>query len=105
MSTFDISVRTDHSGRPVVALSGELDLATADRVTSLAQSAGDGPLRLDLSGVTFLDSTGLGALISLKHAGSGTAGVELLATSPAVDRVLALAGLTDLFAQTQAASE
>ena len=53
----------------VVAVSGELDAYTAPKLRECTQSlVGDGVERLvlDLRGVTFLDSTGLGALVGIK---------------------------------------
>jgi anti-anti-sigma factor len=46
-------------------LEGELDMATAGDLTELllAASAGDTPLVLDFSGVSFMDSSGLRALL------------------------------------------
>jgi anti-sigma B factor antagonist len=53
------------TGNPVVALSGQIDLANAEAIGAALEpwlSAG-GPLTLDLSGVTFMDSTGLHLLV------------------------------------------
>ena len=48
------------SGNPVLALSGEIDMASAEAVTAslrpLIESGG--PVIVDLSKVTFMDSTG-----------------------------------------------
>jgi len=49
------------TGNPVLFLSGEMDLASAEGLTSSLRpfiEAG-GPVMLDLSKVTFMDSTGL----------------------------------------------
>jgi anti-anti-sigma factor len=53
------------TGSPVVALTGEIDMATADAVVAALEpwvQAG-GPVILDMSHVTFMDSTGLHALV------------------------------------------
>ena len=50
---------------PVMALSGEIDMATADQVAAVLQpliEAG-GPVTIDVSDVTFIDSTGLHLLV------------------------------------------
>jgi anti-sigma B factor antagonist len=46
-------------------LDGELDIATADRLMDLLRTAADSddPIVLDFSGVTFMDSSGLRALL------------------------------------------
>lgn len=80
---------------------GELDLSTAGRLrtTGLA-SLEDATTRLtiDLSGVSFIDSTGLGALVEIKNAadGRGVAFV-LVAPSERVLEVLRLTGMLDAF--------
>jgi anti-sigma B factor antagonist len=53
------------TGNPVVALSGEIDLATAAAVGASLEPwvRAGGPVILDLSDVTFMDSTGLHALV------------------------------------------
>ena len=62
----DVGVTT---GKPLIAFSGEIDLATAEGVTSALQpyvEAG-GPVPVDLSKVTFIDSTGIRALCEAAH--------------------------------------
>jgi anti-anti-sigma factor len=56
----------DHHGTPVVHVRGELDLSTCEQVeTALAKAEGANPptLVLDLSGVSFMDSTGVRTLL------------------------------------------
>ena len=58
------------NGNPVLAFSGEMDLATAEGFTSALQpwiEAG-GPVTVDLSEVTFMDSTGIHAVIEAARA-------------------------------------
>ena len=57
---------TEHEVR--VQLSGALDLATAGdlRQLGVALRGTTGPVVLDLAGLTFLDSTGITALVSFK---------------------------------------
>jgi anti-anti-sigma factor len=53
------------SGNPVLALSGEIDMASAEGVAEALRpliEAG-GPVTIDLSKVTFMDSTGLHVLL------------------------------------------
>ena len=58
------------TGNPVVTLSGEIDLATARGVSSALEPwvRAGGPVIVDVSEVTFMDSTGLHALIKAAKA-------------------------------------
>jgi anti-sigma B factor antagonist len=47
----------------VLCLVGDLDYATLARARTRLREFGDGPLVLDLSGLTFTDSTGLAFLL------------------------------------------
>ena len=62
----DLEIRLERSGdRQVVLLSGELDVATAHSFEETLRSVEEGnnyPIVVGLSGVTFIDSTGLMAL-------------------------------------------
>lgn len=86
---------------PVVSLHGEIDLSSVGAVRAVISDAlahADTSLVIDLSDVTFFDSSGLGLLVTAKDEGA-PAGVELVlrAPSPAVQRILELAGTTDWF--------
>ena len=62
----DVTVEPRSDGVAVVRLVGRLDLASSEAVKQqLVQAVGDGHRQLvvDLDGVDFLDSSGLGALI------------------------------------------
>ena len=84
-------------------LRGDIDLATADDVlaegSALLNEAGSGvALVVDLVDVTFLDSSGLSALVRLRLAAEAQGGQVLLSNVP--DRVAALlelSGLTEYF--------
>jgi anti-sigma B factor antagonist len=57
-----------------IALLGELDLASADELDAVIRDAEEtevGQIVVDLSGVSFLDSTGLRALLSAKMRSDG----------------------------------
>jgi anti-sigma B factor antagonist len=86
-------------GTIVVCPVGEVDLATANMVEeALATARASRPERLllDLSGVTFLDSTGLRAVLAA-DADARSAGIplEIVPGGPSVQRVFEVAGLTD----------
>jgi anti-anti-sigma factor len=96
-----------HGPETVIAIAGEVDLETADDVRSVGVLAVHAPtvstVVLDLSAVTFLDSSGIGALMDVRNAGT-TVGVEVRIDSAPdrVARVLAIAGLADMFGITEA---
>jgi anti-sigma B factor antagonist len=88
---------------PQLLLSGEIDIASADEVrTAGARAVGSlGPsdrLDIDLSAVTFIDSSGLGALVSIRNA-ADAAGREmsLHLVTPSIIKLLELTGLRGSF--------
>lgn len=55
--------------RVVVTVSGEVDMATAPRLrAALERASGAAEVRVDMRAVTFMDSTGLSALVSAHQA-------------------------------------
>ncbi|WP_375496856.1 STAS domain-containing protein [uncultured Jatrophihabitans sp.] len=101
MSSLTLSTRRD-ADRLIVSLEGELDLATVPQLREAAQPALNDPtcttLVLDLAGLSFLDSTGLGCWIELRNATENT-GKQLVLESvpPSAMRTVAIAGLAPLF--------
>jgi anti-sigma B factor antagonist len=98
-----LSVHLDErDGIPVARASGEIDVATAQGLRSELATVPSGTRRLvvDLSDVTFLDSTGLGVLIAtLKRLqdAEDESSVALVVTRPQIVRVLEVTGLTGVF--------
>jgi anti-sigma B factor antagonist len=79
----------------VVGVTGELDVASAPALRDALLASlnrGDAPsLVVDLRGVTFIDSTGVGSLLRIHHRQSLLGGtVHFVADQPAVLRVLDL---------------
>jgi anti-sigma B factor antagonist len=78
-----------------LAPSGELDIATVPLLEAAFDAADAGEperLTVDLSAITFIDSTGIQLLLRMNE----RAGNRLeLVSSPAVDRLLDLTGLRD----------
>ncbi|QQQ78602.1 STAS domain-containing protein [Saccharothrix sp. 6-C] len=104
-----LTAREVSTGVVVVAVAGELDMATVPEVEQYVRDRlGDASrvLVLDLSGVTFLGSTGINLLIALRAA-CDEAGValRLVATTKAVLHPLELTDLTDHFTIVTAVSE
>jgi anti-anti-sigma factor len=64
--SFEMRERHDGRGAVRLSLSGELDLAVADRLTSRLQQLARAHARvvLDLSDLQFIDSTGLSILLT-----------------------------------------
>jgi anti-sigma B factor antagonist len=65
---FDLDVTTHADGVAVVAVLGEVDVATAPNLRQellrlVSESEGPPRIVVDLGGVDFLDSTGLGVLL------------------------------------------
>ena len=93
----------DQPPAAMLRLSGDIDLATADDVVMrganlLTHSQSGVPLIVDLGEVTFLDSSGLSALVRLRRAAEAQGCQVLLQDVP--DRVAALlelAGLAEYF--------
>lgn len=90
-----------HAHRTVVTVSGEIDLATQGQLRAKLNDlvvAGHVDLVLDLSGVDFVDSTGLGALIGTRrrvHAFHGS--LALVIPNEAVMKVFTITGLEKVF--------
>ena len=92
----------DPDGLVVAALAGELDLDRADDVRdSLARAAaapGCRYLRVDVSGLDFLDSYGLGALVSARNSAAAEGVTLTLAEpSPPVRKAIEVTGLGEVF--------
>jgi anti-sigma B factor antagonist len=89
------------SGQVCVAAEGELDLSTADELKQalLRELAGGRRVLLDLSDVTFIDSSGLAAIVSALHAtGNGNGGKLELSGGlrPQARRLMELTGVLSL---------
>ncbi|BCJ49074.1 hypothetical protein Asp14428_05490 [Actinoplanes sp. NBRC 14428] len=93
-------VSTD--GVLLAALDGDLDLDCADEVRDSLASAARGTgcryLHVDVSGLTFIDSYALGALVSARNS-AAAAGVTLALVdpSPPVRKAIQVTGLADVF--------
>jgi anti-sigma B factor antagonist len=77
-----------------IALSGELDLASADELDAVIRDAEETDVArivVDLSGVSFIDSTGLSALLGAKKRNPGRLSY-IPSNHDAVTRLLELTG-------------
>jgi anti-sigma B factor antagonist len=95
----EITARTE-GGRRVLSVAGEIDMATGAQFTAAIADnlAADGPLVLDLTGVSFLDSSGLWTLLKANKDAIAL-GVQLcIAVSEPIARVLELARVEHVLA-------
>jgi anti-anti-sigma factor len=100
MFNVDLSVG-DFDGYAVVALCGELDLSDTSDVAShlIAAVAAYGPsIIVDLAGLKFIDSCGLGVLVrALRWTRESGGDLFLAAPQQQARRVLEITGLIDVF--------
>ncbi|MCU1350982.1 MAG: anti-sigma factor antagonist [Acidimicrobiales bacterium] len=93
---------TERDGWAVVAVGGEIDVATAPRLREqLITLVNDGHHRIvvDLGAVDFLDSTGLGVLVgALKRVRTHDGDLALVCDEPRILKVFEITGLTKVFA-------
>lgn len=83
----------------VIALSGELDIGRAEEVVAaLLLPASKTPVLLDLSEVTYADSTVISSLFRFSdEASSAAIRIAVLMTKPQLIRLLEYAGLGEAF--------
>lgn len=91
----------ERNGYFVLAVSGEVDVATVPRMREQLHSLvaqGDNRIVVDLDAVDFLDSTGLGVLVgALKRVRSSGGDLQLICTQPRIRKVFEVTGLTKVF--------
>jgi anti-anti-sigma factor len=90
-----VDVSTEN-GAPVIRLSGELDLMNAERVGAVIEaelSGGNERLVFDVSGLEFMDSSGIALLVSATRKAPQ---VEVRNPTPIVRRLIELTGLTEI---------
>jgi anti-anti-sigma factor len=85
-----------------IRIQGDIDLASARELARYLEAQLDGPPRrfeLDLSGVEFVDSSGLHTFIHAhNYASARGSQLVIVAPSPSVGRLLELTGCDKLFA-------
>jgi anti-anti-sigma factor len=87
-------------GTAVLTVRGDIDMATASTFGSAIERtvALGVPVVLDFAGVTFMDSSGLNALVTAHQRADRPGAVQVRNPSPQVSRLLAMTGLDDVFA-------
>jgi anti-sigma B factor antagonist len=101
MLPYRVEVSTD-AEHPVVSVAGELDLAAAPVLIERAMQALQTPtcrsLTIELAGVTFADSTTLGALVTIRNTSIALdKALVLTNVSARLLRLFELTGLRDVF--------
>jgi anti-anti-sigma factor len=96
----DIEVDTSAAGIVILRVRGSLDMQSRTDLIQVGQRAlGAGPVStfaLDLTDVTFMDSTGVGALVELsRDAEDANAAFRIDNPSVRVRRILDLTGLSE----------
>jgi anti-sigma B factor antagonist len=95
--------RTDDACKVTVA--GEVDMATSTQLKRALDAALDSSpppalVRADLTGVEFLDTTGLGLLLTARtQAEQLGSRFVVSSTSPAIDRLFAITGVTSILCE------
>lgn len=91
----------DGSSPPVIAVSGEIDVATAPQLRECLHrviAGGESTVVLDLLDVTFLDSTALGVLVGARKRCREVGGdLQLVVADPRIVKIFEITGLTSVF--------
>jgi anti-sigma B factor antagonist len=99
MTTLRIGTELPNDGRAVLRLTGELDLVSCDELDAALRGLelnGRPNITLDLSGLTFMDSTGLRPIVQAEHRARTTGGSLLVRDGPKqIEHVLDLTGMRD----------
>jgi anti-sigma B factor antagonist len=100
---------SERAGTAVLRVQGEVDVSTApqlrEQLLALSEQ-GTTVAVVDLSAVSFVDSTALGVLVSGAKGLRGAGGdLRLVVTEPRITKVFAITGLTDTFRIYSSADE
>src|SRR4051812_42123637 len=91
----------DTTSPTILTLTGEIDISTSGRVREALiaiSNSGENKVVVDMTNVTFLDSTGLAALVGpLKRFRSMNGEIVLRSPTQGVQKVLEITGLTRVF--------
>jgi anti-sigma B factor antagonist len=97
----ELSCRSDEDGNQIVSVAGELDIATADQAYIYLSDVIDAwpvPVSVDLSGLTFCDASGLGALARIaRHARQAGRQLRMVAARPSLLKIMRITGLDRTF--------
>lgn len=92
----ELTRRTGNDGQVVIALSGELDIVTAEKAYTYVCDVidqGARPVDMDLAGLTFCDARGLAVMARMaRHAEHAGCQLRLTATLPRVLKIMRITG-------------
>ena len=104
----ELSCRTGANGYQIVSVTGELDIATAEQAYSYLSEVIDGrlaPVTVDLSGLTFCDASGLGALArAARYARQKGRQLMLTSARPSLLKIMRITGLDRAFPELHPAA-
>ncbi len=95
-SSLEMRVHTEQDGTCLFACTGEIDIRSASGFGSRLDAAARATPRrlvLDLSGVTYMDSAGIGQIRSVRQRLGGTTELQVRAHDRRILLLLAMAGL------------
>lgn len=100
----ELTIRVSRDGTTaIVSAAGEIDLSNVGDLRSAVTEAAEGceRLRLDLSEIEFIDSTGLGGLLELRSTlRSRNVTLEIVAGDGPVRQAVEITGLGELLAHS-----
>jgi anti-sigma B factor antagonist len=98
---FAITEQSSDAGHHLIAPRGEIDLYTAPELKQVLTDAIEGGQRrvvIDLTGVSFLDSTALGVLIgAVKRLRSRDGALAIVNTNASIAKTFEITGLDQIF--------
>ncbi|MBA2896219.1 STAS domain-containing protein [Nonomuraea soli] len=93
-----IDLETPETATVLMVLSGDLDYTSAAQLGDVPLEPGLSRIDLDLGGLSFIDSSGLAALIRLHHrAAEARAALQLTALTPYLRNLLRMTALDRMF--------
>ncbi|HEY3331363.1 MAG TPA: STAS domain-containing protein [Capsulimonadaceae bacterium] len=101
MGTFGLRTEVGEGGLPVIYVSGDLDTQSAPLLRKALWDLllnGSQVILLQIDGVEYVDSSGLGILVAaLRYANEISGTVAIACPKPRVSRVLRITGLDKIF--------
>jgi len=98
---FELAEQSGDGGAHIISVSGEIHLTTAPRFSECLTrtiESGETALVLDMTGVEFIDSTGLSVLLNaLRLLGQRRGHLALVCTNPTVLRLFQITNLDSTF--------
>lgn len=101
----DLAHEVAADGKATVRVRGELDIVTADQAYAYLRDVVDsqaGPVTINMSGLSFCDAAGLGALARVAgYARRAGRSLKLTAARPALLRIMAITGMDEAFPEVR----